>query len=483
MTAKKTAQELERLLVPVADERLDANRLNEARRILSNPDLWRFEQNEKWNQFLRDALQTLVEQLCERVREGKRSAFRTLWGVIGTIPSAKSAASKQTIIDTNILAKLVHAASLTEDWDNSFQRMYLEFVGPFKDVQYYIMGVVACSEGDPDRLAQFLMDIPLNQANRYLIPPSDEVVEETDSSGDDDDSSVSEAGSSTPVKKRKMFSYQDEEAHSKAWGKAWLAILKLPLSKRSLKKILQFLPSHVLNRVSKPLLFSDFFMNSYGNGGLTAILALEGLFLLITKHNLEYPQFYKQLYACISPRSISSKYRDTFFELLGKCLNNSLLPAHIVAAFSKRLLRSSLQSPPATILFVLALVSNLLRKHPEMLCLVHRDEREMEDPFDADTDDPEESRALFSSLWELSALSRHYYPPIVTLSKSLGREEELKAPLHNLSSDFVGHSYKSMFEQERKRKRKHATPVTFNEPSGLFVENDAFAVVLGSVGK
>lgn len=88
--------------------------------------------------------------------------------------------------------------------------------------------------------------------------------------------------------------------------------------------------------------------------------------------------------------------------------------------------------------------------------------------------------ALESSLWELSALSQHYYPAVAALAKSVGTEDA-KTPLHNMD-DFLRHTYKSLFSQERKRgdgskkRQKHlaSTPLTFVKPKGLFTNNDLF---------
>jgi U3 small nucleolar RNA-associated protein 19 len=116
------------------------------------------------------------------------------------------------------------------------------------------------------------------------------------------------------------------------------------------------------------------------------------------------------------------------------------------------------------------------------------------DGFDPTTDDPEKANALSSSLWELQVLERHYSQQVVTLAKSLGRVEELSSPLYNLE-DFLGHTYATLMEQERKPRKvrqksagdgsngagtgsKAATPLTFVEPRGLIVEGDVFSAIL-----
>lgn len=257
--------------------------------------------------------------------------------------------------------------------------------------------------------------------------------------------------------------------------------MELPVT--ALKKVLRFLPGSVLPLVPNPLLFSDFFIQAYSHttGVVVPVQALDGLFLLMTQHGLEYPNFYKQLYRLMTPNLLHVKYKTRFFQLLDKCLcRNEMLPAHVVAAFLKRLVRCTMtNAPPASILFVLALVSNLLQKHPTVASLIHQDNNKMMvvDPFDAETNDPEQANALQSSLWELGALERHYHHAVSTLAKSLGRDLAA-TPLYNLD-DFLVHSYPSLFEQERKKRRKaQTTPLAFVEPVSLFGDNDVFCNIL-----
>jgi len=95
--------------------------------------------------------------------------------------------------------------------------------------------------------------------------------------------------------------------------------------------------------------------------------------------------------------------------------------------------------------------------------------------------------ALESSLWELTALERHYHPAISTLAKSIGTENDKTTPLYDME-DFMAHTYKSLFEQEKKRlgggansgggERKKGgcrVTLTFIEPEGLFAKDDVFA--------
>ncbi|KAG7352518.1 CBF/Mak21 family-domain containing protein [Nitzschia inconspicua] len=354
---------------------------------------------------------------------------------------------------------------------------------------------VPASQNEIDHSSQYLFPPPTNisssnveaQEEEQNSEKSEEEVseDEGESSSDDEDSDNDNEddendGSTRPSKKQKTepqfrFVFQRMRTFRREYLRAWLAVLRLPLPITSLKQALLFLPQHVLDYVSHPLRFSDFFMQAYSDHqGVTGVLALDGLFLLITKYDLEYPNFYKQLYKLISSKVLYAKYRTRFFSLLTKCLTrNEMLPAHLVAAFVKRLCRCALCGPVSSVLFVLALVSNLLRKHPECSCLVHRQgSSEMEDLFLPEEDDPVECRALQSSLWELAVLEKHYYPAVGTLAKSIGRPEEDNAPLH-VMDDFVSHTYGSLFSQEKKKKTK--TALAFQKPESLFTTEDIFA--------
>lgn len=52
----------------------------------------------------------------------------------------------------------------------------------------------------------------------------------------------------------------------------------------------------VIPHLVNPLLLSDFLTRAIDLGSLLGMLALNGLFVLMTSHGLEYPQFYVRLY-------------------------------------------------------------------------------------------------------------------------------------------------------------------------------------------
>ena len=52
----------------------------------------------------------------------------------------------------------------------------------------------------------------------------------------------------------------------------------------------------VLPHLTNPLLLSDFLTRAINLGSMLGMLALNGLFVLMTQHGLEYVQFYSRLY-------------------------------------------------------------------------------------------------------------------------------------------------------------------------------------------
>lgn len=522
------SREIKQLIKEIPETRADAKRLDDIRRIytkLTQSGELQFgtptPENKvaaKWRAFLTKHHKVVIQQLCDRVVLGRHSSVRCLWGMIAASPLT-SKNGKFEYANSELLQKWLQAMVLqeSEEMDRPVRRMVeSEFLGAFRDVQYYSLGCIATIAHDTykgrgqasssrvaEKLLELLMIVPVPQSNddmkscQFLFPPKegadfvgDDDHEDSDSSGDgdDDDSQVDEEDdeATRPAKKRrtaqkiKKFPFQRLNTFMMEYQNAWLAILKLDLTLSSLKRCLSFLHHYVLDFVPEPLRFADFFIQAYSDhgSGIVGVLALDGIFSLITEQGLEYKDFYKQLYRLLSSRVLYVRYRSRFYSLLTKCLvRNEMLPAHLVAAFCKRLCRTALCGPPSGALFVLALVSNLLRKHPECMCLVDRNEGdEIEDLFLPDENDPTKSRALQSSLWELAVLERHYFPSVSTLAKSIGTKAEAKTAPHSID-DFTEHTYKGLFDQAKKGRSKK-TPITFQAPEKLFASTDLFAEVL-----
>lgn len=104
-------------------------------------------------------------------------------------------------------------------------------------------------------------------------------------SDSDVDDSEEQAPEKTKTKKRKHPLLQ-LSIHKRGFTDCWLKLMKLPLSEEMYKKILLILHKRILPHLSEPKLLMDFLTDSYNVGGAVSLLALNGLFTLITEHNL-----------------------------------------------------------------------------------------------------------------------------------------------------------------------------------------------------
>lgn len=134
------------------------------------------------------------------------------------------------------------------------------------------------------------------------------------------------------------------------------------------------------------------------------------------KHNLDYPEFYRKLYALFTPSLFHSRYLARFLRLSDLFLSSTYhpfllvvadkryLPAALVASFIKRLSRLSLSAPPQGIVAIIPMVYNLLKRHPSCMQIIHRPDAlpGSPDPFNPEELDPLRTGALESSLWELA---------------------------------------------------------------------------------
>ncbi|XP_065746289.1 nucleolar complex protein 4 homolog isoform X3 [Phocoena phocoena] len=257
--------------------------------------------------------------------------------------------------------------------------------------------------------------------------------------------------------------------HAELSDKWKVVHLRLPL--RVCKKVLVIMHDSILPHLAQPSLMIDFLARACDVGGAVSLLALNGLFILIHKHNLEYPDFYRKLYGLLDPSVFHVKYRARFFHLADLFLSSSHLPAYLVAAFTKRLARLALTAPPEALLTVLPFICNLLRRHPACRVLVHRPRApELDaDPYDPREEDPARSRALESSLWELQALQQHYHPEVSkaasAINQALSEAEVSIAPLLELTAFQI-------FEQDLQKKGPEPVPLEFIPAQGLLGRRD-----------
>ncbi|GJJ69199.1 U3 small nucleolar RNA-associated protein 19 [Entomortierella parvispora] len=272
--------------------------------------------------------------------------------------------------------------------------------------------------------------------------------------------------SATHVKRHPLLTLLN---HKRVFSDCWIAILRLPFTPIIYKKTLLIVHKRIIPHLPQPTVLMDFLTDSYNAGGAISLLALKGLFILITEHNLDYPDFFKKLYVLFDRNLMHVKYRARFFSQVDIFLSSPLLPAQLVAAFIKRMARLGLSSPPASIVIIIPFIYNLLKRHPTCMQLIHgKADGDMNDTYDHSEEDPMKCNALNSSLWELQTLQNHFAPNVSTLAKIFN--EQFTKPSYNLE-DFLDHTYATMFQNEVSKKRKGEAALAVEAPKGLFVAN------------
>ncbi|KHJ75404.1 hypothetical protein OESDEN_24980 [Oesophagostomum dentatum] len=73
---------------------------------------------------------------------------------------------------------------------------------------------------------------------------------------------------------------------------------------------------------------------------------------------------------------------------------------------------------------VLGLIRNLLTRHPNVSCLIHRDVPETlsSDPYNEEESCLSKCNALDSSLWEIKSLQKHWHPNVAKRANFVDRK-------------------------------------------------------------
>ena len=93
----------------------------------------------------------------------------------------------------------------------------------------------------------------------------------------------------------KSATYEYDHSNvKKAFSSLWEDFLKMNSKDVSLyKRMLIILHDKVMPQLVRPLMLTDFLIESYNVGGSISLLALNGVFHLMDNYNLEYPDFYQ----------------------------------------------------------------------------------------------------------------------------------------------------------------------------------------------
>jgi len=279
---------------------------------------------------------------------------------------------------------------------------------------------------------------------------------------------------STLLCKNATYNYEHENV-KKSFSSLWEDFIKLNSKDVDLyKRMLIILHDKVMPQLIRPLMLTDFLIESYNVGGSISLLALNGVFHLMDKYNLEYPDFYQKLYALMTPDVLHVKYRARFFHLTDKFLMSTHLPEYLVAAFVKRISRISLTAPANALLMVLPFIGNLILRHRGLIRMIDGSNINVEkDPFDEDEPDPAKCNAIESDLHEIRTLQSSALPQVSQMAKFINKQlPQIEWDL----TQYLEITMEDMMSTEYKKKVFVNVPLTFERPNGLkFQKQDIVA--------
>ncbi|RXG73493.1 Nucleolar complex protein 4-like protein A [Armadillidium vulgare] len=251
----------------------------------------------------------------------------------------------------------------------------------------------------------------------------------------------------------------------KYFNSIWEAVLKMNFSFDVYKRCLIILPEKVMMHLDNPVRLTDFFMSAYVQGGIVSILAMHGVFVLITEYNLDYPDFYGKVYALLQPSIFQAKYKNRFFKLINKFFMSPYLPEYIVAAFIKKISRLLLTAPSTCLPFVMKFVVNLMLRFPSLKRLInnHNIISIENDPYLPDETNLFKCRAGESSLWEIATIKQH---PLYGIAKETNfLDRNLPDYEHDISKCINDSYYDSHSRASKIRSDRVST--TFHKPDSL----------------
>ncbi|KAJ7988527.1 hypothetical protein DPEC_G00324500 [Dallia pectoralis] len=434
----------------------------------------KYSADEKYKMFMRHryngCLQMLLEHISHESYQVKESALCTLMtfaSMEGKFPLQDLDWSEHYSFPREILQGVVKKL-LSQEEDMAILISRFQEYMEMEDVRYYVMSAI---RGNVARV----MDknkgavIPVFQNNVFTLLCNL--------------SMPSQESELTNFLVKREAEHKDWKAsklkdHKRAFERTWLGFLKYKLPSNMYKMVLVILHTSILPHISDPTLMIDFLTAAYDVGGAISLLALNGLFVLIHQHNLDYPDFYKKLYNLLEPSVFHVKYRARFFHLINIFLSSTHLPVYLVAAFAKRLSRLALTAPPAALSMVLPFICNLIRRHPACRVLIHKPnaaEQACADPYLMEEQDPALCHAMESSLWELQTLQNHYHPDVAKAAMLINTP---LSPKEDAFKELLELSTYEMIDQALKQKESGPIPLEF-DPATQLLQGSGGVGVLG----
>lgn len=289
--------------------------------------------------------------------------------------------------------------------------------------------------------------------------------------------------------------------------------------------MLKSMDNQIIPSLINPMKLADFLMATYNLNNEVALLALNAMFLLISKYQLNYPFFYQKLYHLLnnSDNKLFCTLSDYphFFTLLHAFLTSVYLPKKLIAAFVKKLALLSQSAPSHYVAPLIVIIFNLMRRHPgvgslkgteqeaarvmteqaeSLTSFLLRRQQQLNQSdipsfsssqdaatgtdliddssrvrsYDPTASDPSESGAEHSSLWELKTLCSHYAPSISSLARIFFATNAPKADIP--LAPYLNWSFDSMIDSEIDRRKNQKCPISNQKVNGCFSTNDQFSI-------
>lgn len=253
--------------------------------------------------------------------------------------------------------------------------------------------------------------------------------------------------------------------------KVWNRIMKWEKSSQINKKSLIILLDRVMPNLDKPLYLTDYLWNLIDIDGPIGLLALQGISILVTEHNIEYSKIYDKLYSMLTPELFNSKFKVRLLHLCDVFFLSKYVSESLAAAFVKKFSRLTVVVSPEDIITILRFICNLILRHRGLEKLIDHpsgkdvivDDKFTGDPFLMEESNPLLSNAQSSSLWEIKTLENHILPSVATAARFI--RITLPSVEYDLSQTWdktSGH----IFKRETKRKTGDVVQ-TFKRPKSM----------------
>lgn len=255
---------------------------------------------------------------------------------------------------------------------------------------------------------------------------------------------------------------------------SWLQLLSMRVPMEQRVPLLQLVPVRVMPHLSRPLQVADFYLRAFNSESLeVSVMALSGLFVLLTKHSLGDPEtlssscneFYAQLYSLIRPETFLLEQRARFQRLLAASLGSGLLPARFAAAFAKKCMCvAATVADAGTVMWLISVTYTLIqRNHSHCKYLIHKEagdvaeSEKLKDCFNVHASLTDALDTIDkTSLWELKLLERHHIPAVATLLQ-LFSKPFFKPSSKKLDPDlFLDQSVERLYKQAMRQGERQA---------------------------